>query len=293
VAKQSDIADKFRITKDKKFRLADFNPADTAGIHSEDEAKRKLQSDIEELQDLQAKLYAQEQWSVLLILQAMDAAGKDSLIKHVMSGMNPTACQVHSFKAPSSEELKHDFLWRSTCRLPERGKIGIFNRSYYEEVLVVRVHDNLLANEKIPPSLVGKKIWRERFEDICSFERYLGRNGTIIRKFFLNVSRKEQKERFLERLDTPNKNWKFDVGDVKERERWSDYMTAYQEMIRDTATTDAPWFVVPADNKWFTQLVVASAIVDTLRDLKLSFPKVKGDRQTELKSARALLERES
>lgn len=241
---------------------------------------------------MQDKLYAQDHWSVLLIFQAMDAAGKDSTIKHVMSGINPQGCQVTSFKQPSAEELDHDFLWRTTRHLPERGRIGIFNRSYYEEVLVVRVHPDILANQHLPPKLVTKKIWKERFEDINAFERYLARNGTLILKFFLNVSKDEQKKRFLERLDEPEKHWKFQPSDVAERQLWSDYMKAYEEMIRATATPHAPWHVVPADSKWFTRLAVAAAIVDAMEGLDLAYPKVEPELKDKLQASRAALENE-
>lgn len=245
------------------------------------------------LADMQEKLYAQDQWAVLLIFQAMDAAGKDGTIEHVMSGVNPQGCQVFSFKAPSAEELDHDFLWRTSCRLPERGRIGIFNRSYYEEVLVVRVHEELLAREKLPRKLVGKNIWKERFEDIAAFERYLSRNGVLIRKFFLHVSPEEQRKRFLSRLDEPEKNWKFSLADAREREFFHDYMEAYEDMIRHTATPEAPWYVVPADNKWFTRLVVAGAVVDALQSLDLAFPVVDEARRGELEEARKALENEA
>jgi PPK2 family polyphosphate:nucleotide phosphotransferase len=238
---------------------------------------------------LQEKLYAQDRWALLLIFQAMDAAGKDSVIRHVMSGVNPQGCQVYSFKQPSTEDLSHDYLWRAVKSLPERGRIGIFDRSYYEEVLVVRVHPPVLLQERIPPSLVTKRIWRERFDDLVAFENYLHRNGTVIRKFFLNVSKQEQKQRFLKRLDEPDKNWKFAEGDVREREQWDAYMEAYDDMIRHTATKQTPWFVVPADNKWFTRLVVASVVIDTLESLKLSYPKPGKGRQKELDTARKLL----
>ena len=229
---------------------------------------------VEALAELQDKLYAQDRWAVLLIFQAMDAAGKDGAIKHVMSGVNPQGCQVYSFKAPSAEDLDHDYLWRCMKCLPERGRIGIFNRSYYEETLVVRVHPEFLEKQKLPPELVTKDIWKERFEDIRSFERYLTRNGVVIRKFFLHVSKKEQKKRFLERLENPEKNWKFSANDVKERGFWDDYMEAYEDMIRNTATKEAPWYVVPADNKWFTRVVVAAAVIDALDSLDLQYPKV-------------------
>jgi PPK2 family polyphosphate:nucleotide phosphotransferase len=273
--KAAKLAKSYCVETGKHFRLKDFDPSDTADWKSKGEADQKLQDDILRMQDLQDKLYAQDKWAVLLIFQAMDAAGKDGTIKHVMSGVNPEGCQVHSFKVPSETELQHDFLWRTTLQLPERGHIGIFNRSYYEEVLVVRVHPKALANEKLP-SLARKKIWEERFEDIHAFERHMWRNGTVIRKFFLHLSEKEQKKRFLARLDEPEKNWKFSASDIREREYWDDYQNAYEEMIRATATKHAPWYVVPADNKWFTHLVVASAIVETLEELNLSYPKVDG-----------------
>jgi PPK2 family polyphosphate:nucleotide phosphotransferase len=285
----------YRVTDGKKFRLKDVDPGDTRGLDDEfkDEAKELLAKGVEALADLQERLYAQDRWSVLLQFQAMDAAGKDGTIKHVMSGVNPQGCQVHSFKQPSSEDLDHDFMWRTTRQLPERGRIGIFNRSYYEEVLVVRVHQELLASQKIPPRLVGKHVWRERFEDIVAFERYLAHQGYAIRKFFLHVSKKEQKRRFLERLEKPEKNWKFSTADVKERGHWDEYMEAYEDMIRHTATEEAPWFVVPADNKWFTRMVVAAALVDTLESLKLSFPRVPPSKRAELAKARAMLLREN
>jgi PPK2 family polyphosphate:nucleotide phosphotransferase len=285
----------YRIETGKGFRLRDIDPGDTAGLDSEfkPRAKELLEQGVEVLADMQEKLYAQDQWAVLLIFQAMDAAGKDGTIKHVMSGVNPQGCQVHSFKAPSAEELDHDFLWRTSCRLPERGRIGIFNRSYYEEVLVVRVHEELLAKQKLPQRLVGKNIWKERYEDITSYERYLSRNGVLIRKFFLHVSREEQRKRFLSRLEEPEKNWKFSMADAREREHFDDYMEAYEDLIRHTATEEAPWFVVPADNKWFTRLVVAGAVVDALQELNLAFPKVDETRQGELKAAREALESEA
>lgn len=282
----------YRIDRGKKFRLKDVDPADTGGPKDKKRAQEVLQKGVEYLAAMQEKLYAQDRWSLLLIFQAMDAAGKDGTIKHVMSGINPQGCQVHSFKAPSTEELDHDFLWRCLCRLPERGRIGIFNRSYYEEVLVVRVHPQILDRQKIPGSLVGKKIWEERYEDINAVERYLSRNGTVIRKFFLHVSREEQKKRFLERLERPEKNWKFSLADANERNHWDAYMKAYEEMIRNTATPWAPWYVVPADNKWFTRLVVAAAVVDAMSDLGLAFPKVDAAKKRELEEARAALERD-
>jgi PPK2 family polyphosphate:nucleotide phosphotransferase len=288
------FVDPYRITKGKGFRLKDIDPGDTRKLKSDrkDEAKALLAQGVEWLAEEQDKLYAQDRWSVLLVFQAMDAAGKDGTIKHVMSGVNPQGCQVYSFKAPSPEELDHDFLWRTTRSLPERGRIGIFNRSYYEEVLVVRVHEAILARQRLPPELVTKRIWDERLEDIASFERYLARNGTVMLKFFLHVSRKEQKKRFMERLDEPEKNWKFAAADVHEREYWDDYMAAYEDAIRATATKHAPWFVVPADNKWFTRLVVAAAIVEALEKLDLAYPKVDAGKKKELAAARAALLRE-
>jgi PPK2 family polyphosphate:nucleotide phosphotransferase len=293
MSKQNRIAARFRIENGKNFKLKHVDPADTGQISSKEEAKQLLEEGIAALQDMQDKLYAQDQWALLIVIQAMDAAGKDSLIKHVMSGVNPAGCEVHSFKAPSAEELDHDFLWRHAFHLPARGKIGIFNRSHYEEVLVVRVHRELLHEEKIPRPLVTKKIWKERLEDICAWERYLGRNGVVIRKFLLHVSREEQRRRFLSRLEEPEKNWKFSPSDVKERKYLDTYMAAYEDAVRHTATPDAPWYVVPADNKWFTQLVVASAIVDTLRELRLTYPRVSGRRKQELLAAKRLLERNS
>ena len=288
------VLDRYRITKGKGFRLKDVDPDGTAGLKSEfkDEAKLLLQEGVQTLAEMQDRLYAQDRWAVLLVFQAMDAAGKDGTIKHVMSGVNPQGCEVASFKAPSSEELDHDFLWRCMPWLPNRGHIGIFNRSYYEEVLVVRVHPEFLAGQKLPPELVTKRIWEERYEDINDFERYLARNGTVIRKFFLHVSKKEQKKRFMERLDQPEKNWKFSAADVRERAHWDEYMEAYEDMIRATATPHAPWYVVPADNKWFTRLVVAAAVVDALERLDLRYPKVDKKKRAELAAARKLLMQE-
>ena len=287
--KTSKLAKSYRIDDGKHFRLKDFDPADTGDWDSKDQAEEKVQQDIAKMADLQAKLYAQDRWSLLLIFQALDAAGKDGTIKHVMSGVNPEGCQVYSFKTPSATELQHDFLWRTTRDLPERGHIGIFNRSYYEEVLVVRVHPELLKSENLPPELITKDIWKERFEDIHCFERHMARNGTVIRKFFLHLSKKEQKRRFLARLDEPEKHWKFSAGDIHEREYWDDYQKAFEEMIRNTARKHAPWYVVPADNKWFTHLVVAAAIVETLEDLRLSYPKVDAAKRKELEEARKTL----
>ena len=279
----------YRVEHGKKFRLKNYDPADTATLRSEERAGELLAKGVARMAELQDKLYAQDRWGLLLIFQAMDAAGKDGVIKHVMSGVNPQGCQVYSFKTPSAEELDHDYLWRTMKCLPERGRIGIFNRSYYEEVLVVRVHPRILANERIPAHLVTKNIWQERFQDICSLERYLSRNGLVIRKFFLNVSKKEQKKRFLDRLQQPEKNWKFSAADLQEREHWDDYMGAYEDMIANTSTPHAPWFVIPADNKWFTRLAVAAAIVDTLDGLNLAYPKVDAQKKKELEAARKAL----
>jgi len=285
----------YRVTEGKGFRLRDFDPEDTGGIQSEakPEAKEMLARGIQYLAEYQDKLYAQDRWAVLLVFQAMDAAGKDSTIKHVMSGVNPQGCQVFSFKQPSVEELDHDYLWRSMRYMPERGRIGIFNRSYYEEVLVVRVHRELLEHQRLPPQVSSKRIWAQRYEDISAFERYLARNGVVILKFFLHVSRKEQKKRFLERLDHPEKNWKFSAADVTERAYWDEYMEAYEDAICNSASEHAPWFVVPANNKWFTRLLVASAIVDALQGLNLAYPTVDGAKRKELAAARALLMKES
>jgi PPK2 family polyphosphate:nucleotide phosphotransferase len=287
--KTAKLASSYRIDDGKHFRLKDFDPADTANLRSKEEADEQLMKDVARLEDLQDKLYAQDRWALLLIFQAMDAAGKDGTIKHVMSGVNPEGCQVYSFKAPSETELQHDFLWRTTRNLPERGHIGIFNRSYYEEALVVRVHPKVLDGEKLPPSLVKKDIWEERFEDIRCFERHMARSGTVIRKFFLHLSKKEQKRRFMARLDEPGKNWKFSAADIHEREYWDEYQKAYEDVIRYTATKYAPWYVVPADNKWFTHLVVAAAIVETLEELGLSYPKVDAAKRKELQEARKML----
>jgi len=284
--KLDKVAHTLRVEHGKHFRLKDFDPADTGHWKSKEHAEQALMEGIARTADLQDKLYAQDSWSLLLIFQAMDAAGKDGAIKHVMSGVNPQGCQVYSFKQPSEEELQHDFLWRTTRVLPERGHIGIFNRSYYEEVLVVRVHPEILKSQKIPPDLVGKKIWDERFEDIRSFERHMARSGTVIRKFFLHLSKKEQKQRFLARLEEPEKNWKFSASDIHERKYWDDYQDAYEDMIRNTATKHAPWYVVPADNKWFSRLVISTVIVDTLESLKLSYPKVEATKRKELEVAK-------
>jgi PPK2 family polyphosphate:nucleotide phosphotransferase len=278
----------FRITKGKGFRLADFDPGGTCGLNlDKGAASELLQRGTEWLAEEQNMLYAQDAWSLLLVFQAMDAAGKDGTIKHVMSGVNPQGCQVFSFKQPSREELAHDFLWRYSKRMPERGRIGIFNRSYYEEVLVVRVHDDLLKRQGIPPQFIGKHIWDERLADIARFEDYLTRQGTVILKFFLHVSRQEQKKRFMERLDNPEKNWKFSPADIRERKFWNDYMHAFEEAIRATASKQAPWFVVPADHKWFTRLLVSAAIVEAVEKLDLSYPKVEAETKKALVAARA------
>jgi PPK2 family polyphosphate:nucleotide phosphotransferase len=285
---------RYRIEHGKHFDLKDHDPADTHGLGSElkPQAKELLADGVEKMARLQDILAAQDRWGLLLIFQAMDAAGKDGTIKHVMSGVNPQGVDVWSFKAPSAEELHHGFLWRTMKCMPERGQIGIFNRSYYEEVLVVRVHPEILGNQKLPKRLVTKHIWQERFEDINNLERYLTRNGIAVVKFFLHVSKKEQKRRFLERLETPDKNWKFSAADIKERQCWDDYQGAYEDMIRHTATPQAPWYVVPADNKWFTRLVVAQAVVDALKGMNLKYPKVSGDEQAALAKARQQLESE-
>jgi len=284
------ITKRFRIDKPGRFRLSQHDPAECLGLTVErDEAKTKLAKDIARLTELQQKLYASDRWSVLIVLQAMDAAGKDSVIKHVMSGVNPQGVEVASFKQPSAEELDHDFLWRVAKRLPERGRIGIFNRSHYEEVLTVRVHREYLENQRLPPGLDGKNIWKHRFEAICAFEEHLARNGTLILKFFLNVSKEEQRKRFLDRVERPDKHWKFSLNDVVERRLWPKYMAAYEDLIRETSRPLAPWYVVPADNKWFTRLVVASVLVEALEGLNLDYPKVQGAALKELHKARRAL----
>jgi PPK2 family polyphosphate:nucleotide phosphotransferase len=291
ISRAREFAKPYAVTKGSSFRLKDFDPRDTGGLTDEakPKAKEALAMGIELLAELQDVLYAQDRWSVLLIFQAMDAAGKDGAIKHVLSGINPQGCEVYSFKAPTSDELDHDFLWRCTKRLPERGRIGIFNRSYYEETLVVRVHPEILAKQKLPEKCVTKKVWSERFEDIRNLESYLTRNGTIVRKFFLNVSKEEQKKRFLERIDNPEKNWKFSAADVHERGYWKEYMKAYEEMIRETSTPDCPWYVVPADNKWYTRTVVAAAVIDALASLDLEYPKVTAAHRKDLAAIKAEL----
>jgi len=291
IKRARQFSEPFRVADGKGFKLKNFDAANTLDLKSEDKprAKEALDIGIAALAQLQDMLYAQDRWAVLLVFQAMDAAGKDGAIKHVMSGVNPQGCQVYSFKSPTSEDLDHDYLWRCTKALPERGRIGIFNRSYYEETLVVRVHPEFLQAQKLPAELVDKKIWENRFSDIRNFERYLSNNGVVIRKFFLNVSKAEQKKRFLSRLEDPDKNWKFSANDAKERNFWSDYMEAYEDTIRNTATDYAPWYVVPADNKWFSRVVVASAVIDALASLNLAYPKVDQKKLKELESARLAL----
>jgi len=286
------LAGPYCVAKCEEFRLKDYETSDTGEVKDKEHSQRIIDNRAGLLNNLQEKLYAQDRWAMLLIFQAMDAAGKDAVIKHVMSGVNPQGCEVHSFKAPSTEELEHDYLWRAHSRVPERGKIGIFNRSYYEEVLVVRVHPSILRDQKLPEPLVTKHIWEQRYEDINAFEQYLARNGVVIRKFFLHVSKKEQKKRFLERLEDSKKNWKFSMADVKERGYWKDYQEAYEEMIQNTATKHAPWYVVPADNKWYTQLIVASAVIAALEELDLSFPKADKEKKKELDTVRDSLLRE-
>ena len=291
--KLEKIAKRFRIDKPGKFKLADYDPADCCGLSiDKSEAKEMLKNSIERLSELQEKLYANNKWSVLVVFQAMDAAGKDGVIKHVMSGVNPQGVQVHSFKAPSEEELDHDFLWRIGKALPERGRISIFNRSHYEEVLTVRVHQEYLAKQRLPDAVTGKKLWQHRFDDIRAFEQHLARNGTLVLKFFLNVSLQEQRMRFLARIDEPGKRWKFSMGDVAERKLWPKYMDAYEEAIRETSRDEAPWYVVPADNKWFTRLAVAGAIVDAMEGLDLAYPAVEGEALKALQTAKKALEAE-
>jgi len=286
------IAAPYCITDGKKFRLKDFDPGDTDEVKSKKAAEDFLDGTGKMLAEMQEKLYAQDLWSLLLIFQGMDAAGKDGAIKHVMSGVNTQGCDVHAFKAPTHEELDHDFLWREHKVMPERGKIGIFNRSYYEEVLVVRVHPGLLKGERLPDELVTKHIWEERYDDINGFEKYLTRNGTVIRKFFLYISKEEQKKRFLERLEDSKKNWKFSMDDIKERKFWDDYHEAFEEMIQNTATKRAPWYVIPADNKWYARLVVASAIIEALDGLDLAFPDVDEEKKKELEAIQDALVKE-
>jgi PPK2 family polyphosphate:nucleotide phosphotransferase len=288
--KTAKLIKRFRIDDGDKFRLADFDPADTCGFDMDkDDAKALLAKGVERLSDLQERLYARDHWAILLVFQAMDAAGKDGAIKHVMSGINPQGCQVHSFKQPSSEELDHDFLWRCQMRLPERGRIGIFNRSYYEEVLVVRVHPELLERQKLPDVVKGKDIWKNRFKSIRGFERHLAGNGVKILKFFLHVSKEEQRKRFLERLEEPAKRWKFSMSDVAERKLWDDYMEAYEDTIRNTSRPEAPWHIIPADNKWFARLLIGATIVEALEGLKLEFPTVEGSALAEMEKVRKAL----
>jgi PPK2 family polyphosphate:nucleotide phosphotransferase len=291
IKRARDLAKPFRVTDGESFRLRDVNPGDTLDLKSEDKplAKEALAIGIQALATLQDMLYAQDRWGLLLIFQAMDAAGKDGAIKHVMSGINPQGVDVSSFKSPSAEELNHDYLWRCMKHVPERGRIGIFNRSYYEETLVVRVHPEFLAGEKLPPELATKNIWKDRFQDIRSFERYLVRNGIAIRKFFLHVSKKEQKRRFLERVENPDKNWKFSASDMKERQFWNQYMEAYEDMIRQTASKEAPWYVVPADNKWFTRVIIAAAVIEALASMNLHYPKVSEEKLKELAAVKRQL----
>ena len=288
--KADKLISQLRVDHPKRFRLADIDPADSFGLDIEkDEAQTMLAEGVKRLADLQERLYAQDRWALLVILQGVDTSGKDSVIEHVMSGVNPQGCQIHSFKAPSEEELDHDFLWRNVTRLPERGRIGIFNRSHYEEVLVVRVHPEILAGEKLPPELVTRNIWQHRFKDIRAFERYLSRNGTAILKFHLRISKEEQRHRLLARLDEPAKRWKFSMHDVAERKLWDKYMAAYEDMIRHTSTPEAPWHVVPADRKWFAHLAIAATIVERLERLDLQFPKVEGAALAEMRKVRKAL----
>jgi PPK2 family polyphosphate:nucleotide phosphotransferase len=287
------LAKPYVVTDGRRFKLKDHNPRGPGTSAAHQRTKKYLKKGVEALSSLQETLYAQDRWGILLIFQAMDAAGKDSAIKHVLSGVDPKGCQVCSFKAPSSEELDHDFLWRTSKALPERGRIGIFNRSYYEEVLIVRVHPTILGHQKLPPEVVSPRIWKERFEDINAFERYLARNGFLIRKFFLNISRAEQRRRLLARLDRPEKNWKFEIGDLAERARWRQYMTAYEDMIRKTATPHAPWLVIPGDDKKFARTVIAAAVVDALSSLHLKFPALDADQKRDLGRARRLLKLET
>jgi PPK2 family polyphosphate:nucleotide phosphotransferase len=291
VGKSSSLSERFRVEPGKRFELADVDPRDTAGIDRE-AAEAGLAQGVERLGELQERLHAQDRWAVLLLFQGMDASGKDGVVKHVLSGVNPAGCQVFSFKAPTHEELDHDFLWRAARALPERGRIGIFNRSYYEEVVTVRIHPEFLEKQRLPPRCVTKSIWDERMEDIAGFERYLARSGVLVRKFFLHVSKEEQKERFLERIEHPEKNWKFNQGDVAERAHWDDYQRHWSTAIARTSTEQAPWFVVPADRKWFTRLLVAEAVVCGLEELELDFPRLEGARKKELEAARRALEAE-
>jgi PPK2 family polyphosphate:nucleotide phosphotransferase len=291
IQRAKEFSKQFRIKDGKDFKLKDYDPREDAGLGQEDKplAKQALQLGVKALSALQEVLYAQDKWAILLIFQAMDAAGKDGAIRHVMSGVNPQGCQVTSYKAPSAEELDHDYLWRCMKNLPERGRIGIFNRSYYEEVLAVRVHESFLRNQKLPEELITDDIWDDRLKDIRNFEGYLNRNGIVVCKFFLNVSAKEQKRRFLDRINDPNKQWKFSASDAKERKFWNDYMNAYEELIRHTSTKESPWYVVPADNKAFSRVVVASAVINTLDSLGLKYPKVSEEKLAELSAIKEAL----
>jgi PPK2 family polyphosphate:nucleotide phosphotransferase len=285
------LVQRFRIDRPETFKLSDFDPGDTGGLKiSKEEGKEQVAEWAKDLAGLQERLYAQDKWAVLMILQGMDASGKGGIIEHVLYGVNPVGCEVHSFKAPTADELDHTFLWRVAQRVPPRGRIGIFDRSHYEECLIVRVHPEILAKQKLPPSLVTKNIWKERFEDIRAFERHLVRNGTVVLKFHLRISREEQRQRFLDRIDDPNKNWKFNMGDVKERELWPRYMAAYQDIIRKTSTKEAPWIVVPADSKWFARLVVSAALIEALEKINPKFPALAGSSPADLKKVRAALE---
>jgi len=288
----AELATRYRVSDGSKFRLKDFDPSDTNGLRSKRSAASALKKGVERLAQLQERLYAQDRWSVLLIFQALDAAGKDGAIKHVMSGVNPRGCEVHDFKAPSMEELDHDFLWRTSRQLPRRGHVGVFNRSYYEETLVVRIHPEILRGQKLPTTLVTKNLWKDRYEDINAFERYLSRQGMVIRKFFLYVSKEEQRRRFLDRLEKPEKSWKFSLGDVKEREHFDDYLRAYEDLIRATATEWAPWYVIPADSKWFARLVISNVVIDTIEALDPTFPKVDPKLRDDFRVAKALLQGE-
>jgi len=289
IRESADLAKPYRVSKGGNFRLKDFDPEDTNGMKDKKQAKEILEHSRDLLSEFQEKLYAQDRWALLIIFQSMDAAGKDGAVKHVMSGINPQGCDVTSFKAPSQEELDHEYLWRAHKAIPQRGKIGIFNRSYYEEVLVVRVHQELLNAQQLPKELMSKGVWEERYEDINNFEKYLVRNGVMVMKFFLHLSKGEQKKRFLERLEMPEKNWKFSMADVKERAYWKDYQNAYEEMIQSTASKNAPWYVIPADNKWFTRLAVAGAIIEKLHSLDLQFPEVDDEKKRELAQVRKAL----
>jgi PPK2 family polyphosphate:nucleotide phosphotransferase len=286
-----NLVNRYKIVDGEKFRLKDIDPGETCDI-SKEEAAELVAQGLAITQDLQEKLYAQDQWAVLLIIQAMDAAGKDSLIKHVMSGVNPQGCDVTSFKQPSTRELNHDYMWRAAVEMPERGKIGIFNRSYYEEVLVVRVHPELVKKEHLPPHLITKNIWKQRFKDMSQYEHYLARNGIVVRKFFLHLSKEEQRRRFLKRIEEPEKNWKFSAADVSERQHWDEYMEAYEDMVRHTSTEYAPWYVIPADHKWFTRLVASAAIIQALEECRPAFPKLDEERRKELEAARKMLEKD-